>query len=258
MTVQFAGDAADAASFASGTVNVGQPAIVTTTATTAQVTTVSATQTVTTTTTATSSTSTAVPRAQPASLCGAVTVDLLDIYARAGRVHLLGYANPMLAGRTVSIVSAWNGKVAAGTRVGSDGYFTATAPLPPASLRGSNRARYEARAGGATSPAVKFSRRIYVFAVTAIAGGRVRITGQVSGTLAAPITVTRRLSCAMLRYQTLKASVKVAAGGTFTAVAPAPPSSAPGAVYLLRTRVRPSKTSRASFATNTLPRAVGH
>jgi hypothetical protein len=129
--------------------------------------------------------------------------------------------------------------------------------LPPSAIRDTNTARYQAQANGHTSPAVKFSRRMYVYAVAADGAGKVRITGEVVGGAAAPIVVTRRDSCKQ-QYKTVAAKVTISSSGTFTAIAPAPPSNAPGAVYLLRTRVHPAAGSKATFATNTLPRAVGY
>ena len=206
------------------------------------------------------STQTVGPAAKPASICGSVTIDLLDVYVQGAHVKLLGYANPGLAGDAVTIDSALSSGQVAGAVVGRNGYFAAQAPLPPANQRMSDRARYTAHAGRHASPALKLSRRMYVYSVSAPHGGKVTITGRVVPPLGhppAPIVVTRRNSCAQRTYATVKATVHLAADGSFTVVAPAPPSSAPGATYVLRTRVRPDAASTRLFATNTLPRVVG-
>jgi hypothetical protein len=199
--------------------------------------------------------------AQPANLCGAVNVDLLDVYLSGGRVRLLGYANPRLAGKSVSIQSTWNKQLVARSKVAPSGYFTATAKAPPLALRASNRTRYRASVAGYRSPALKLSRRLNVFTIAPAARGRVRIVGQILEPLADPpaaLVVTRRDSC-QSGYRKLKATVKLSrATGKFTVLAPAPPASAPGAVYRLQTRVRIDTHSRRSFFTASLPRVVGH
>ncbi|HUN78560.1 MAG TPA: protease pro-enzyme activation domain-containing protein [Solirubrobacteraceae bacterium] len=198
---------------------------------------------------------------QPASLCGTVHVDLLDVFLARHRVQLVGYADPSLAGKTVTIRSTWNGKVVARATVSASGYFSAAAKLPSAKLRGSDRARYQARVGSFRSPALKLSRRLYVFDIARAGHGRVRITGQVVKPLADPpakIRVTLRDSC-QTGYEVVKAKVKLSRrSGDFTISTAAPPADAPGAVYRLSTRVRLSRTGRGTFATYSLPRTVGH
>ena len=199
------------------------------------------------------------PSAQPANLCGKVTVDLLDVYVSGGRVQLLGYADPRMAGHAVKITSLWNKRPAAAAKVGSDGYFRTSAKLPPSKIRGGNGARYRAIMSRYTSPALKLSRRLYVFTVTRAGSGKVVISGQVVKPLTvppAPIGVSRRDNC-RTRYQPLHASLKLnKSTGMFSITAPAPPSSAPGAVYLLRTRVRRSAQGHRAFTTFSLPRVV--
>ncbi len=197
---------------------------------------------------------------QPASLCGTVHVDLLDVYLTGGRVRLLGYADPRLAGRTVSVEATWSHRVVARAKVRASGYFNATAQAPPPRLRGSNRTRYRVRAAGYRSPALKLSRRLYVLGVLAAPPGRVRITGRVVPPLARPpaaLIVTRRDSCRG-RYVRLTAKVQLSPhSGAFTVLAPAPPADAPGAVYRLQTRVAVGSRSRRTFFTASLPRVVG-
>ncbi len=268
LQVLFAGDGADAAALAPATLQVNAAPVVTVVP--GQVITTSTT--ITTHTTITTATRTASPTggvgantvttaAQPASLCGAVTVDLIDVYVQGAHVALRGYANPRLAGTAVRIVSAWNGKVVAHSTVGPGGYFSAQAPKPAPALLTSDRTRYVAHAGRYVSPALKLSRRMYVFGVRTSAPGRVTITGRVVGPLANPpaaIFVTRRNSCAQRTYAAVKAKISLnRATGDFTATAPAPPPTALGATYVLRTKVRENPHSKQTFDTFTLPRVVG-
>jgi hypothetical protein len=201
------------------------------------------------------------PTAQPASLCGIVTVDLLDVYASRAKLQLLGYANPRLAGQRVNIKALATATVVAHTKVASDGYFRASAPLPPARLRNSNRTRYQAIIAKAKSPPLKLARRTYVFTATTATGGQVRITGQLIKPLAsppAPIRVARRDSCQQA-YHTLHATVHLnKKTGTFTILAPAPPANAPGAVYRLQTRVPRTPHSHQTSTTFSLPRVINH
>lgn len=273
VSASYAGSSAYTSSTASNVFvagGVGLPSSMSTTSSTASssASPSTSTSTVSTTTSTSSSSSAGVagvhalvgPTARPASVCGAVTVDLLDVYISDGRLHLLGYANPQLAGRRVLIKSMWNKETVAHAKVAADGYFSATASPPPSSRRASNTTRYAASIGREHSPALKLSRRLYVYAVTAAGNGKVRITGQVVKPLAAPpakILVTLRDSC-QSRYVKVKTTTKLNhSTGAFTILAPAPPGDAPGAVYRLQTRVRDTTHEAKTFATASLPRVVG-
>jgi hypothetical protein len=201
---------------------------------------------------------------QPASICGNVNVDLLDVYIAGGRVRLFGYANSRFAGQTVTITALFSHRVVARARVGTDGYFRADAALPRRRLRASNRARYSAAVQAVPvpfhSPALKLSRRLYVSSVSPAGGARVRIVGRIVRPLAtprAPILVSLRDSCGR-RYAAVKAAVHLNPGsGVFQILASAPPAGDTGAVYRLQTRVAKHPRSHTSFATFSLPRAVG-
>jgi hypothetical protein len=122
---------------------------------------------------------------------------LIDVVRHKARVRLLGAADPRLAGRRVTIVYADTGKRVARPTVGSDRLFRATAPLPPRSVRGTNRARYQARIGKERSLRLKLARRLHVTEITP-KGRQVVISGRISKPLGKPlqtVTVTRRLSC---------------------------------------------------------------
>jgi hypothetical protein len=80
--------------------------------------------------------------------CTKRKLTLIDVVRHGNRVSVLGAADARrFAGRKVDLVSSWNGKTVAHPTVGRDGLFRARLRLPPARLRGTNRARYEARLG---------------------------------------------------------------------------------------------------------------
>lgn len=196
----------------------------------------------------------------PASLCGRSSLfDLIDIYPQAGRVHLVGYADPRLAGQTVRIVSTWNHRVTATTTVAANGYFHATAPLPPKRVQGTNKARYEAQDGSYRSSALKLTRRMYLYTLTPASSGMVKITGIVLPPLTRPvstISVYRRDNCAQPGYAHVRATVSLnRRTGRFTVLAPAAPEGATGAVYRLSTTVR-GTTGAGADQTFTLPRTL--
>jgi hypothetical protein len=122
---------------------------------------------------------------------------LIDVVRRKGRVRLLGAADRRLAGKRVSIRYIATGKRVAHPRVGGDGLFRASAPLPPRAVRGTNRARYQARLGSQRSLALKLGRRLHITSITP-SGRNVVVAGRITRPLADPIqriVVTRRVSC---------------------------------------------------------------
>src|SRR3954447_10171414 len=105
-------------------------------------------------------------------------VVLEDVVPEGSHVRLAGVADSHFAGRRASIVFAAGGKVVARPKVQPDGSFHASAPLPPKRLRGSNRARYEARIGSQRSLKLKLTRRMEILRISA-GGGKLLITGRV-------------------------------------------------------------------------------
>jgi hypothetical protein len=179
---------------------------------------------------------------------------LIDVVPHGSHVYLLGAADRRLIGSRVQVFLGATGKAVASAVVGPDGFFHTTAPLPPAPLRNTNRARYQARIGGDRSLDLKLTRRMDVRSVT-VSGGTVTIRGHVAGPLAkpaAPIVVERRVSCS--RYVSVT-RVAPRPDGVFTATIPAPPN-AQAAVYRAATFVRRDLTNTKRFPTFTLPRFV--
>lgn len=179
---------------------------------------------------------------------------LIDVLRRGRRVKLLGAADRTYVGRTVSIVFHKTGRVVAHAKVGKDGTFQTTAPLPPRSLRNTNAARYLARIDKETSLDLKLARRLVVESVSS-AHGKVTIAGHVTRPLAAPraaITVKRRLSC---KHTEVVKRFTPRADGSFRVTLDAPRGQA-AAVYRLQTEVRKNRRNTKRFPTFTLPRAI--
>jgi hypothetical protein len=186
--------------------------------------------------------------------CTSRRLVLIDVLQHGNHVDLFGAADRHLVGRRVQIFLKVSGKAIASAVVGADGFFRATAPLPPASIRDTNRARYQARIGHDGSLDLKLSRRMMVSSVNA-SGGIVTIRGHVVGPLArpvAPITVERRVSCS--RYVTVTRTAS-RPDGSFTATVQAP-ARQQAAVYRAATFVRKNVSNAKRFPTFTLPRVV--
>jgi hypothetical protein len=181
--------------------------------------------------------------------CSNAQIALINVVAQGSHVLLTGAARQVLAGKRVSIKLLSTGKVVATPTVTPAGTFTATAPLPPAKGRSSNRTRYQASIGSLKSLALKLERRAYMEHVT-LAGSHVSIAGRVTGSFRAgtAVHITLRVTCA--KYKNL-ATVKLTRGGTFSATVPAPSGTASQiAVYRATTTVLEDGHP---FATFTLP-----
>jgi len=186
--------------------------------------------------------------------CTSRSLVLIDVVRRNGKVRLFGAASRRFAGQRVKIRFLATGKVVARPRVRTSGLFAATAKLPRAGLRGSNRARYRAEIGKQRSLRLKLARRLQVSS-TRTRGRKVTIAGRVVAPLASPvqtITVKRRVSCG--RYKVVK-RLKPRPDGTFRVTVPAP-RRGQAAAYRLQTRVRKYVTNPKTFPTFTLPRYV--
>jgi hypothetical protein len=179
---------------------------------------------------------------------------LIDVLRKGNRVSLLGAADKKYIGRRVSIVFPHTGQVVATPVVQPDGTFTATAPLPAASIRYTNLARYQARIDKERSLNLKLFRRMVTQSVTS-AGGKVTIAGRIVRPLATPrrpIIIKQRVSCTQL---VTVGKVMPARDGSFRVTLPGPPQRQ-AAVYRLQTQVRKNTRNRKLYPTFTLPRAV--
>jgi hypothetical protein len=179
---------------------------------------------------------------------------LIDVVRRKGGVRLLGAADRRLAGRRVSIRYLHTGKRVARPRIGQNGLFRARVKLPSRAVRGTNRARYQARLGKERSLALKLVRRLRVTKI-APSGRRVVISGRITRPLADPIqriTVTRRVSCG--RVEVVK-RFKPRKNGTFR-VTLTGASTRQVATFRFRTLVRYRVGNPRLFRTFTLPQYV--
>lgn len=182
--------------------------------------------------------------------CSTRPLALNNVVQKGGKVLLIGAAERAQAGKQVKIVFGSN-KVVATATVGSSGEFSTSAPLPPAKLRAGNGARYMAELGSLRSLDLKLTRRL-ALEPPSVAAGKVTLRGQVLPPLAKPlatVTISQQVECGKT---TVVARVKPSASGSFKVMLPVP-TGAPGAIYRLTSSVAPSRGSRHSFATYSLP-----
>ena len=181
--------------------------------------------------------------------CTKRKLNLINVVERSDHVALLGAADPSLIGHRVNIVFTSTGQKVASAIVRPDGFFRASAPLPPASLRHTNSARYQAVEGSEHSLRLKLERRMHISSLRH-SGKNVVISGVVTGPLAShTILIQQRVSCTQL--VTVK-RIHTNADGTWSAVVPAPPNSQ-AAVYRATTQVLHDTTNSKTFPTFTLP-----
>jgi streptogramin lyase len=202
----------------------------------------------------------AYPRLPAPAGCAANRFILTDVFPQGGKTRVLGVAPAAAVGKRVTILSAWNNKPVAAATVRPDLSFTATAPLPPRSLRFTNRALYRAKLGSVRGGGLKFSRRMYTTAITA-AGRVITFSGNVTppfSTRLEPVTIRAAASCTAVPAGTIVAKVKLTRSGTFSATLRLPPSLQNVSKLYLRaeTRVRQNTHSKKTYPTSTLIRGV--
>jgi hypothetical protein len=147
-----------------------------------------------------------------------------------------------------------DGRTVARPRVRRDGTFRATAPLPDARIRGTNRARYEATIRNQRSMRLKLMRRMLVTEMNS-RRGVVTIAGRVVQPLTNPVQtvlVKRRVTCP--RWKVVK-RFRPGSDGSFRVRLRAP-RDGEAAVYRLATRVRLYDWLPKTYPTFTLPRYV--
>jgi hypothetical protein len=204
----------------------------------------------------------AVPKATAAALsasaqllaCTDRKLILLDVLPGGDKVKIKGAADRALVGRDVKIRLRATGKVVASAKVGNDGFFTTTAPLPPRAIRTSNTARYRAELGKELSLPLKLHRRMALTRLTS-AHGMVTVAGRVELPLSHPadtIRLVRRVSC---HKTVLVRSFRPASDGSFE-VTVAAPTGATAAVYRLATHFPKARKNPKRFPTFTLPAGI--
>lgn len=181
--------------------------------------------------------------------CTKRKLTLIDVIERSDHVSLIGAADRSLIGKRVDIVFTSTGKNVASALVRPDGFFRATAPLPPASVRHTNDARYEALYGGEHSLRLKLERRMHISSLRH-RGDNVIISGVVTGPVASrDIVIQQRVSCTQL--VDVK-RIHPGPDGRWSAVVPAPQNTQ-AAVYRATTQVLHDLSSNKKFPTFTLP-----
>jgi streptogramin lyase len=197
------------------------------------------------------------PRALVPVGCAPNKLILTDVFPNGGRTRLLGVAPAGSAGKRITIVSTWNGRTVARTKVAADLTFAVAAPLPPARLRLGNRARYLAKLGSKRSRPLKFARRLYTTAVTN-QGRTITFSGTVTRPLDKPpqrVMIRASASCSSIGTGTIVATVKPSSSGAFTARFDLPADRTTVFVRA-QTRVRKHAGSRTTFPTYTLVRGI--
>lgn len=195
----------------------------------------------------------------PPPVCSKRRLVLLDTFQQGNHTFLAGAAaDKKFIGQTVSIYfdpSSNGGKVVAQAKVGANGLFQTTAPLPPIAIRFTDHARFYAKALGEKSLRLKFFRRMHVTSLTSSAG-KVRISGTIAKPLTRPtpakIIIQRRISCTKtVNVMTINGN----ASGHFSATLDAPPAGQIG-VYRAMSHVTNNLHNAKQFQTFTLPRYV--
>jgi hypothetical protein len=186
--------------------------------------------------------------------CTLRRIVLIDVYEQGDRVRLLGAADRRYVGRRVRIRFTATGRTVARPKVRRDGTFRATAPLPDAKIRPTNRARYEATIRNQRSMRLKLQRRMIVSSMRS-RNGVVTIAGRVVQPLADPVQkvlVKRRVTC---RDWKIVKRFTPRPDGRFRVRLKAP-RDGEAAVYRMTTRVKLYDWFAKTYPTFTLPRYV--
>jgi alpha-tubulin suppressor-like RCC1 family protein len=178
-------------------------------------------------------------------------VAVLNAFRESGHVRIIGASTLPFAGKSVSIRLLGTGKIVGTTTVGADGSYSTTVPLPPKSMRDTEKGRYTAQvAGGKASPSVKLERRLNFASVTR-AGTKVTIRGHVSQPFARPraeIVVRQQTTCAGTK---IVGHARPENNGDFALTVTAPPG-VDAVAYRMSTRVRKSTSSEREFTSYSL------
>ena len=184
--------------------------------------------------------------AQLALECSGARIALLEVVQVGNRVRFKGVTRRANAGKQVPI-RLLDGTHVVLARVQPNGLFEITGPLPKASIRETEKARYVAELGRDRSPSVKLTRRMTLDALN-LSRTSVTIYGQVAKPLPKvkrDIVITQRTSCAQARRSSRRCGRTSPAS---TARRSAVPRVSTAAIYRLRTRVRvKSGTGKETF-----------
>jgi len=186
--------------------------------------------------------------------CSGAKLTLINVLEQHGKVFVQGAAAHELAGQQVTIEFAPKTKVGT-TRVGANGFFQTTVPLPPKDVRNTSRARYIAVVKTFVSKALKLTRRVTMNPLVH-KGGKVLISGKVLPPLARPtakVNVTQQLTCK--DKPKVVGTAKPSRSGGFVLSIPVPKGQK-AAIYRVITKVRGTPTSAKTFPSFSLPLPV--
>ncbi|MDQ8045843.1 MAG: hypothetical protein REI11_14655 [Patulibacter sp.] len=186
--------------------------------------------------------------------CTDVKLRLIDVHQAGKKTVIKGVADASLVGQTADLYLTYGNKKVATTKVDDDGVFEVTVPLPPASIRETNSARYYATISGKRTAALKFARRMYTTQLKK-GGTRVRLSGYVTAPLAkagTAVAIQQRVTCG--KYKTV-GETKVQGNGHFTATIKKP-ASGTAVIYRAQTAVPKRAGAARKYATYTLPQPL--
>jgi uncharacterized repeat protein (TIGR01451 family) len=154
--------------------------------------------------------------------CARVRVMLLDVRAIGKRIRVKGVTATANAGRQVPIRLLSGAKIVARATVKPDGSFETTAPLPPARIRKTNKARYRAELDGEATGYFKLRRRIRIDGLDT-RGGKITLAGKITLPLAKPVaTIRLRQRTACIGRGKIVARIKPDKHGRFRVTIPRP------------------------------------
>ncbi len=197
---------------------------------------------------------TVAPQPSPALACTTAQVALINVVQQGSHVLITGAARLVLAGKRVSIKFLATHKVVATATIAANGTFSASASLPPAKVRETNLARYEAVVGSLHSLNLKLDRRMYMTSATR-SGAHVLLSGYVTGSFkpGSVVKILLRVTCST---EKAIAKVKLTGSGRFSATVPAPAGAASQiAVYRGTTSVLKDGHPETTFTLPTPPSA---
>jgi len=185
--------------------------------------------------------------------CSVTSLQLTDVTAIRRHVRLIGQAPLSLVGHTVTIRFLATGQTVSTAVVQPDGSFQTTAPLPPASVRRTNAARYQASSGSLTSLSLKLFRRMSMAKVRVV-GGRLQVSGSVTGSFK-PGTQVYLLVRVHCTSETLIGRTVLHKGGRFSASLLLPAGlEDPRTTFRAMTNVRLDRQVERTYTLPTPPR----
>jgi hypothetical protein len=179
---------------------------------------------------------------------------LTNAVSIGGHVLLEGVAAKQFVGKKITIVFGPHSRLVSRTFVRPNGTFSTTVPQPPANVRRTNQARYQAVLGSTRSLSLKLFRRMLITRVR-VHNGTATISGAVIRPLAnpsLPIVLSRRVDC---RHDVVVKRLKPGPNGSFQATVTAANGVQAG-VYRLQTKVPKTPGSHHVSPTYTLPQVI--